>query len=73
MRNALIGWFGAAFLCMVPSLHAQVSHGGRPLPLSSLRSSSNELFVTMPSFDLEAQLRLDSLNMIGSGGAFLFT
>ena len=72
MRNALIGWFGAAFLCMVPSLHAQVSHGGRPLPLSLLRSSSSELFITMPSFDLEAQLRLDSLNMIGSGGAFPF-
>ena len=56
MRKALIGWFGAAFLCMVPSLHAQVSHGGRPLPLSLLRSSSSELFITMPSFDLEAQL-----------------
>ena len=72
MRKALIGWLGVALVCMVPSLHAQVSHGGRPLPLSSLRSSSNELFVTMPSFDLEAQLRLDSLNMIGSGGAFPF-
>lgn len=72
MRKALVGWLGVVLMCVVSSLYAQVGHGGRPLPLSLLRSSSSDLFVTMPFFDLEAQLRLDSLNMIGPGGAFPF-
>ncbi|MGM9759515.1 MAG: trypsin-like peptidase domain-containing protein [Parabacteroides sp.] len=45
----------------VASLWAQVSHGGRPLPLSALRSAEQDWFVEMPSFDLAEQLRIDSL------------
>lgn len=44
-------------------LSAQVSHGGQPLPLASLRSTKAEsqLFQTLPAFDLQEQLRIDSL------------
>lgn len=72
MRKGLAWILGVALSFMVSALWAQVSHGGQPLPLSGLRSLNNELFVTMPSFDLGAQLRLDSLNAIGPGGAFPF-
>ena len=40
---------------------AQVSHGGRPLPLSILRSTDERLFKEMPAFDLAEELRIDSL------------
>lgn len=56
----LIGIF-CLLLSLLPNLRAQVSHGGKPLPLSSLRSSEEIPFVEMPSFDVEEELRIDSL------------
>lgn len=51
---------------------AQISHGGEPLPLSLLRNDQANLYVTMPAFDLDEQLRMDSLNLIGNDGAYPF-
>lgn len=49
-------------LCVhIYNVSAQVSHGGRPLPLSMLRSANEELFKEMPSFDVAEELRIDSL------------
>ncbi|MDO4754925.1 MAG: trypsin-like peptidase domain-containing protein [Parabacteroides sp.] len=41
--------------------HAQISHGGQPLPFTSTKSQAEACFVQMPTFDLEEQLRIDSL------------
>ena len=49
------------FLPLLPA-EAQVSHGGKPLPLSLLRSLDEDFFEEMPSFDVAEELRLDSLN-----------
>lgn len=51
---------------MAASLQAQISHGGQPLPWNIMpeketKSTDIDLFVTMPGFDLNEQLRLDSL------------
>lgn len=43
-------------------VQGQVSHGGRPLPLSLMRSLDGGLFEEMPAFDVAEQLYLDSLN-----------
>lgn len=51
---------------------AQVSHGGQPLPLSSLRSSQTLVFEEMPGFDLAEQLRLDSLDGSNLRSGFRF-
>lgn len=52
-----IGWM----LCLF-SLQAQISHGGKPLPLSPLRSEKSGWFEEMPAFDVAEELRIDSLN-----------
>ena len=44
------------------NLKAQVSHGGRPLPLSLMRSTNGQMFKEMPPFDVQEELRIDSLN-----------
>jgi len=44
------------------TLCAQVSHGGKPLPFISFKSGEQDLFKEMPSFDVNEELRLDSLN-----------
>lgn len=44
------------------SLTAQISHGGKPLPATLPGTRSAAMFEEMPSFDIEEQLRLDSLN-----------
>ena len=49
-------------LQLTVSLHAQVSHGGQPLPLSMTKSINPAMYVDMPGFDLAEQLRIDSLN-----------
>lgn len=49
-------------LTVVCAVCAQISYGGRPLPLASTRSSESPAFVEMPSFDVEEELRIDSLN-----------
>lgn len=45
--------------------NAQISHGGKPLPYVSTRSTTVSFFETMPSFDVKEQLRLDSLEHNG--------
>lgn len=57
---------------VVPGISAQVSHGGEPLPLSALRSSDDIPFIEMPGFDVEEELRLDSLEGSCLRGGFRF-
>lgn len=47
---------------LVTTGYAQISYGGKPLPLAVTRSSDNILFEEMPAFDVEEELRIDSLN-----------
>lgn len=49
-------------LISVSALEAQVSHGGYPLPLTATKSSIQDMFVEMPAFDVNEQLRIDSMN-----------
>lgn len=51
-------------LCLLISGHltGQISHGGKPLPMTISGTRSGGLFKEMPSFDVEEQLRIDSLN-----------
>lgn len=44
------------------SMDAQVRHGGQPLPLSLTRSTEELSYEEMPTFDVEEEMRLDSLN-----------
>lgn len=47
---------------MTTVLQAQISHGGRPLSFAVTKSAGTDFFTEMPPFDMEEQLRLDSLN-----------
>lgn len=51
-------------LCLLASeqLAGQISHGGKPLPMTAFSTRSGNLFQEMPSFDVTEQLRIDSLN-----------
>ncbi|MDR0749324.1 MAG: trypsin-like peptidase domain-containing protein [Tannerellaceae bacterium] len=51
---------------------AQVSHGGAPLPFIQTRSSSADLYVTMPSFDVEEELRTASAEDNELRGSYRF-
>jgi len=51
---------------------AQISYGGKPLPLTQTRSGSFMTFEEMPSFDVAEELRIDSLNEIGLKGSYRF-
>lgn len=51
---------------------AQINYGGKPLPYIILRSSSQNFFRTMPSFDIEAEKRLDSLSQNDFRGGVRF-
>lgn len=64
MAKHLIIYFGLCLFLSV-SVKAQISHGGRPLPLTATKSLTEDLFITMPPFDLAEQLRLDSLEATG--------
>lgn len=57
-------WIPLLLILVLPFLpaEAQVSHGGKPLPLSVLRNLDERLFEEMPAFDVAEELRLDSLN-----------
>ena len=70
IRNIL--WAVGMFVVM--PLVAQVSHGGHPLPLSVLRSAAAnaQLFETLPAFDLQEQLRIDSLEQTDLRNGFHF-
>ena len=67
----IIIYFG---LCLFPSVSvkAQISHGGQPLPLTATKSLTEDMFITMPPFDLAEQLRLDSLEATGLRNGFRF-
>lgn len=51
-------------LCLLITNHltAQISHGGKPLPMTEINTRSGSIFKEMPPFDIEEQLRIDSLN-----------
>lgn len=71
MAKHLIIYFGLCLFLSV-SVKAQISHGGRPLPLTATKSLTEDLFITMPPFDLAEQLRLDSLEATGLRSGFRF-
>lgn len=54
------------------SIQAQISYGGRPLPLNFTRSDGSFVFEEMPSFDVEEELRIDSLNGNELKGSYRF-
>ncbi|GHT31612.1 hypothetical protein AGMMS49574_13660 [Bacteroidia bacterium] len=58
-KNALICLLSA--ICALNTGYAQVSHGGKPLPLVQTRSYAKGLFEEMPPFDVAAELRADAL------------
>ncbi len=53
-------------------VQAQISHGGRPLPFITVRSTSDNLFKEMPAFDLDEQKRIDSLEQSDLRGGYPF-
>lgn len=59
------------FILSLP-VGAQISYGGKPLPLPVTRSDYSFVFEEMPSFDIEEELRIDSLNEIGVKGSYRF-
>lgn len=63
--------FFTAF-CISFAVKAQISHGGRPLPYLSVRSMSGNFFQEMPSFDVEAEKRIDSLEQGDLKGGYRF-
>ena len=54
-------------LCISSSfeMKGQITHGGHPYPLINTKSFSEDMFKTMPSFDLKAQLQQDSIEFNG--------
>ena len=52
----IIIYFGLCLFLGV-SVKAQISHGGQPLPLTATKSLTEDMFITMPPFDLAEQLR----------------
>lgn len=71
MAKHLIIYFGLCLFLSV-SVKAQISHGGRPLPLTATKSLAEEMFITMPPFDLAEQLRIDSLEATDLRSGFRF-
>jgi hypothetical protein len=51
---------------------AQVSHGGAPLPFVQTKSASADFYVTMPSFDVEEELRIASAEDNELRGSYRF-
>ena len=59
-------------ILFIGKVTAQVSHGGSPLPLTSLRSTQNIVYEQMPYFDVAEELRIDSLNESDHRSGFRF-
>lgn len=61
-------------LLMAVSSNAQISYGGKPLPFSerTLKSAPLNLYMEMPAFDIEAELRVDSLTQTDFRSGFRF-
>jgi hypothetical protein len=71
MKRVLIVFTG--LFLVSPSLRAQISYGGKPLPEIFLRSSVKTLsFEEMPPFDLVEELRIDSLEKGNLRGGYRF-
>ncbi len=70
MRKYGLAILGAFILSL--SVQAQISYGGKPLPLNVTRSGDSFVFEEMPSFDIEEELRIDSLNEDGLKGSYRF-
>lgn len=51
---------------------AQISHGGTPLPFVTVRSMAYDLFQEMPSFDIETEKRIGSIEQSDLRGGFRF-
>lgn len=53
---------------------AQVSHGGKPLPLSLFKTALAEQITEMPPFDIQEEMRIDSLeqNDLRNGYRFAY-
>ena len=62
--KTVIVFFSIISCLFITPVFAQISHGGKPLPYLLTRSAEN-LFESMPSFDLQEQLRLDSMEYNG--------
>lgn len=54
------------------AVQAQISYGGKPLPLPVTRSGNAFFFEEMPAFDVQEELRIDSLNETGARGSYRF-
>ena len=64
--KTVIVFFSIIISCLfITPVFAQISHGGKPLPYLLTRSAEENLFESMPSFDLQEQLRLDSMEYNG--------
>lgn len=63
---------GILLFVFVLITNAQISYGGSPLPLQTLRSMGELFFEEMPGFDVAEELRIDSLNEIGPRSGYRF-
>lgn len=63
-------------LCLLASnyMAGQISHGGKPLPMTISNTRSGSLFQEMPPFNIAEQLLIDSLNesYLKSGSSFAY-
>lgn len=74
MGKQLIIFISIICFQMATVLQAQISHGGKPLPLTITKSTGTNFYMELPSFDLSEQLRIDSLNEsdLRSGSHFAY-
>lgn len=62
-----------AILFLVPFIaSSQVSHGGKPLPLTLFKSTSAGQVTEMPPFDIQEELRIDSLEQTDLRSGYRF-
>lgn len=52
--------------------NAQVSYGGKPLPFIQTKSPSTNFYINMPSFDIEEELRIASMEDDELRGSYRF-
>ncbi|MDR1880331.1 MAG: trypsin-like peptidase domain-containing protein [Tannerellaceae bacterium] len=71
-RNSFVYLIALLPLLIPGVVRAQVSHGGTPIPFVQTRYASGGLFEEMPAFDLEEQLRADSLEESGLRSGYRF-
>ncbi|MDR2809558.1 MAG: T9SS type A sorting domain-containing protein [Tannerellaceae bacterium] len=69
-KYSLLYLLGIVF--SVANIHAQVSHGGRPLSVVPTKSAQNIFFEEMPPFNAAEALRIDSLHQNDLRGGYPF-